>query len=75
MTKDEEKAENDDWRYINDFHRKWNEARMKEQERTQSMRFTHEYAKAQSEHLEWICTLSDDELIEYRKKNKDTRLA
>ena len=34
---------------------------MKERERTQSMHFTHEYAKAQSEHLEELCRLSDEE--------------
>ncbi len=32
--------------YLNDFHREWNERCMKERERTQSMRFTHEFLKA-----------------------------
>ena len=71
MKKDEEIAENDDWRYINEFHRKWNEACMKERERTRSMRFTHEYAKAQSEHMEWLCSLSEEEYLEYRRKITD----
>jgi len=37
--------------YLNDFHRKWNEACMRSLERQKSMHFSHEYAKQQSEAL------------------------
>ena len=37
-----------DEEYINEFHKQWNEACMKERERTQSMIFSAEYARAQS---------------------------
>lgn len=38
--------------YLNEFHKKWNEDCMREVERTQSTRYSHEYLKAQSEKLE-----------------------
>ena len=37
--------------YLNDFHREWNERCMIERARTQSMRFSHEQAKAQSDRM------------------------
>ena len=40
-----------DEEYLNVFHKKWNEACMKSLERQQSMHFSHEYAKQQSEAL------------------------
>ena len=55
--------------YLNDFHRKWNEACMKENERVKSMHFSHEYAKAQSERLAEIALLSDDELLKRRMQH------
>ena len=51
--------------YLNDFHRKWSEACMKENERVQSMRFSHEYAKLQSEHFAGRCQLNEEE---YKKR-------
>jgi hypothetical protein len=44
--------------YLTDFHKQWNEACVKELVRTKSMRFTAEYARAQSRRLEsavWLC--------------------
>lgn len=58
-----------DEEYINDFHKKWNEACMRERERTQSMSFSHEYAKAQSDRLEKHCRMSEEE---YRNKVLET---
>ena len=40
-----------DEEYINEFHKQWNEACMKERERTQSMRFSAEFLRAQSQRL------------------------
>ncbi len=34
--------------YLNEFHKQWNEACEKENERMKSKRYSHEYAKAQS---------------------------
>ena len=38
--------------YINEFHKQWNEACMKERERTQSMAFSAEYLRAQSQRMD-----------------------
>ena len=38
--------------YLNEFHKKWNEACMRENERTQSLPCSHEYLKAQAQRLE-----------------------
>ena len=54
-----------DEEYLNDFHKKWNEACMRERERTRSMHFSREYAKAQSDRLEVHCRMSEEE---YRNK-------
>lgn len=54
--------------YLTDFHKQWNEACVKERERTMSMRFTAECARAQSRRLEsavWLC-----EEREGRKRKK-----
>ena len=40
--------------YRNDFHKQWTEACMKERERTQSMIFSAEYARAQSLRMEAV---------------------
>ena len=55
--------------YLNDFHREWNERCMKERERTQSMRFTHEYAKAQSDRMNELVRKQEEELRKSRKKS------
>ena len=57
-----------DEEYLNDFHKKWNEACLRERERTKSMHFTHEYAKAQSDRLEAHCRMSDEEYERLRKQ-------
>ena len=44
--------------YLTNSHKAWNEACVKERERTKQMRFTAEYARAQSRRLEsavWLC--------------------
>ena len=54
--------------YLTDFHKVWNEACVKELERTMSMCFTAEYARTQSRRLEsqvWLC-----EEREGRKRRK-----
>ena len=37
--------------YLNDFHKEWDEQCMKERERTMSMRFSVERARAQSQRM------------------------
>lgn len=54
--------------YLTDFHKVWNEACVKERERTMSMHFTAEFATSQSRRLEsvvWLC-----EEREGRKRRK-----
>lgn len=53
--------------YLNDFHRRWNEACMVTCERTKSMRFTHEYAKEKSRKLAETALLSVEEVLRRRK--------
>ena len=55
--------------YLNDFHRERNERCMKERERTQSMRFTYEYAKAQSDRMNELVRKQEEELRKNRKKS------
>lgn len=55
--------------YLNDFHREWNERCMKERERTQSMRFTHEFLKAQSDRMNELVRKQEEELRKSRKKS------
>lgn len=43
-----------DEEYINEFHKQWNEACMKERERTQSMIFSAEYLRAQSQRMDAV---------------------
>ena len=57
-----------DEEYLNDFHKKWNEACMRERERTQSMHFSHEYAKAQSDRLDAHCRMSEEEYSRLRTR-------
>lgn len=55
--------------YLTDFHKLWNEACVKERERIMSMRFTADYARAQSRRLEsqvWL--LEEREGRERRSK-------
>ena len=54
--------------YLNDFHKEWNERCMKERERTQSMRFTHAYAKAQSDRMNELVR-QEEERLRKRRKN------
>jgi type IV secretory pathway VirB4 component len=57
-----------DDRYLNDFHREWDKACEKENERVRSMHFTHEYAKAQSERMN---ALVQKQREEKRRKRKN----
>ena len=41
-----------DYEYLTDFHKQWNEACVKERERTMTMRFTAEHMRNQSRRLE-----------------------
>ena len=45
--------------YFSDFHKLWNEACMKERERTLSIRFTAEYLRAQSQCLKAVIEKED----------------
>ena len=55
--------------YLNDFHREWNERCMKERERTQSMRFTHEFLKAQSQRMNDLVRQEEERLRRKRKNS------
>lgn len=55
--------------YLNDFHRQWNERCMRENERVKSMRFSHEYAKAQSERMKELIRQEEERLRKKRKKS------
>ena len=59
---------NTDDGYLNDFHREWDKACEKENERVQSMHFTHEYLKAQSERMN---ALVQKQREEERRKRKE----
>ena len=54
--------------YLTDFHKAGNEACVKERERTKSMRFTAEFARAQSRRLESQVWLLEER--EGRKRRK-----
>lgn len=54
--------------YLTDFHKQWNEACVKELERTMSMRFSPEFARAQSRRLESQVWLLEER--EGRKRRK-----
>ena len=43
-----------DEEYLNEFHKQWNEACMKERERTQALCFSVEYLRAQSQCLKAV---------------------
>ena len=56
--------------YLNDFHREHYRKCEEENARVASMRFSHEYAKAQSERMERLCReQSEKERLRRRKKN------
>lgn len=57
-----------DEEYLNDFHKKWNESLLAERERTLSMRFSHEYLKAQSQRLAEQVRQQEEQL---KKKKKE----
>ena len=54
--------------YLNEFHRKWNEACMVERRRTQSMCFSAEFARAQSQRLDALVRKEEERLRSERKK-------
>ena len=60
-----------DEEYINEFHKQWNEACMKERERTLSMTFTWEYLRTQSKRLDAL--VKRNELIEMLEGKKRRR--
>lgn len=55
--------------YLNDFHRQWNERCMKERERTLSMRFSHEFLKAQSDRMNELVRQEEERLRSERKNS------
>ena len=55
--------------YLNDFHRKWNEACEKENARVMSMRFSHEYLRAQSQRMNELVQKEREELRRKRKNS------
>ena len=60
-----------DEEYINEFHKQWNEACMKERERTLSMTFTWKYLRTQSKRLDAL--VKRNELIEILEGKKRRR--
>ena len=54
--------------YLNDFHREWNERCMKTNEKIRSMRYTHEYLKAQSQRMDALVKAEEERLRAERKK-------
>lgn len=54
--------------YLNEFHKQWNEACTKTNERMKSKRYSHEYVKAQSERLEALIKKQEEERKAKRKK-------
>lgn len=58
-----------DEEYLSEFHKQWNEACMKERERTLSMTFTAEYLRAQSQRMDALAKKTElIELLEGKKK-------
>ncbi len=58
--------------YLNEFHKQWNEACEKTNERMKSKHFTHEYAKAQSERLEALVKKQEEEERKTKRKKKNS---
>lgn len=58
--------------YLSEFHKQWNEACMKERERTLSMRFTAEYLRAQSQRMDAL--VRKGELMEQLDGKRRKRL-
>ena len=58
--------------YLNEFHKQWNEACEKENERIKSKRYSHEYAKAQSERLEALVEKQEEEERKTKRKKKNS---
>ena len=56
--------------YLNEFHRKWNEACMEENRRVQSICFSAEFARAQSQSLDALVKREEERLRNERKKHK-----
>ena len=54
--------------YLNDFHKSWNEACMKEVEQTQSMRYSAEFMRKQSQRLAEQVRQEEERLRSERKK-------
>jgi hypothetical protein len=60
-----------DEEYINEFHKQWNEACMKELERTQALCFSVEYLRAQSKRLDALVKRNElIEMLEGKKRRK-----
>ena len=57
-----------DEEYLNDFHKKWNEACMKANEQTASMHYSAEFARAQSQRMDALVKQEEEKLRASRKK-------
>lgn len=62
----------DDDEYLSEFHKQWNEACMKERERTFSMTFTAEYLRVQSQRMDAL--VRKEELMECLSGKRRKRL-
>ena len=58
--------------YLNEFHKQWNEACEKENERMKLKRYSHEYLKAQSERLEKLIKKQEEEERKTKRKKKNS---
>lgn len=58
--------------YLSEFHKQWNEACMKERERTLSMTFTAEYLRVQSQRMDAL--VRKEELMECLSGKRRKRL-
>lgn len=58
--------------YLNDFHKKWNEACMKENERIKSLRFTAEHLRKQAERMDRLSREQEIKDRELRKQRKNS---
>ena len=56
--------------FLNDFHRRHYEACEKENARVQSMRYSHEYLKAQSQRMNELVQKEREELRRKRKNSQ-----
>jgi len=61
--------------YLNEFHKKWNEDCMRENEIMQSMHYSAEYLRAQSRRLEEMVQKEEAEIREQRRMEREKKRA